>query len=344
MLYLLIPSFFLSLFGIFNVFGIKHAIMWSQVLYFVIAYGAYFFVRKIGRHFFQINSQVIYWVFVFVLLITFFIGMEVKGSQRWIDFYFYKFQASEFFKIIFILYLSDLLTKKHVRFALLRIFFKSIFYFIIPTFIIFKQPDLGNALVLAIIFLSMLLFSDIPKKYILFLGVVSMLFLPIGWFFLKDYQQYRILSFINPHLDTQGTSYNMIQAVITVGSGMFLGRGLGLGTQSRLFFLPENLTDFAFSSLVEQFGFIGGLIIIILYGVIFWYLITKLITAFYEHSHESKRNFLYVVGLLSYLAFQFFVNIGMNMGMVPIAGIALPFISYGGSSVLALLIGFALIP
>ncbi len=136
----------------------------------------------------------------------------------------------------------------------------------------------------------------------------------------------------------------MIQAVITIGSGKLLGRGLGMGTQSRLYFLPENLTDFAFSSLVEQFGFIGGFIVILLYGVIFWYLIKKLIFFYYQHYPESKRNFLYVAGLLSYIIFQFFVNVGMNMGILPVAGIALPFISYGGSSVLALLIGFALIP
>lgn len=318
--------------------------MWSQVLYFTIAFIAYFLVRKIGRHFFQINSKMFYWSFVFILLITFFIGLEVKGSQRWIDFYFYKFQASEFFKVVFILFLSEVLSKKREKFENILVFLKSFVYFIIPTVIIFKQPDLGNATVFVAIFLVMLFFSDIPKRYLIILAMVGVLLLPLGWLFLKDYQQHRILSFLSPHVDTQGTSYNMIQAVITVGSGMLFGRGLGLGTQSRLFFLPENLTDFAYSSLVEQFGFIGGLLVIVLYGVIFLYLIMKLVKIFHQHSIENKKNFLYIIGLLTYIAFQFFVNIGMNMGMVPIAGIALPFISYGGSSVMALLIGFALIP
>lgn len=341
---LIIPSFFLSLFGIFTVFGIKHAVLWSQVLYFIFAFAVYFFIKKIGRHFFQINSKTFYWIFLILLTLTFFIGLEVKGSRRWIDLYFYKFQASEFFKIFFILFLSDYLTAKHGKFAQLSIFLKSIFYFIIPTFIIFKQPDLGNALVFVVIFTTMTLMSDIPKRYFFSFIIFCLSLIPFSWFVLQEYQRHRILSFISPSIDTQGTAYNMIQAVITVGSGKLLGRGLGMGTQSRLFFLPENLTDFAFSSLVEQLGFIGGILVIILFGVIIWYLIRRLIKFNYQHNPENKRNFLYMGGLISYITFQFFVNIGMNMGILPVAGIALPFISYGGSSVLALLIGFALIP
>lgn len=341
---LLIPSFFLSLFGIFTVFGIQQKINWSQIFYFIIAFITYFIVKKIGRHYFQINSKVIYWLFVFLLLITFFIGLEVKGSRRWIDLYFYKFQASEFFKIFLILFMSEFLSIKRIRYNQFSTFIKSTIYFIIPAFIVFKQPDLGNALVFVAIFITMILFSDIPKKYVMSFGAICATLLPLGWFFLHEYQRQRIFSFLSPHTDTQGTAYNMIQAVITIGSGVFLGRGLGMGTQSRLFFLPENLTDFAYSSLVEQFGFIGGIFVIGLYAVIFIYLIRLLITFYYGTDCEDKRNFLYVVGLITYIAFQFTVNIGMNLGILPVAGIALPFISYGGSSVLALMIGFALLP
>lgn len=344
MFYLLIPSFLLCLFSVFTVFGIKHSVMWSQLIYILISFLGYFVIKKIGRHFFQINAKTIYWFFVGLLVLTFFVGLEVKGSRRWIDFYFYKFQASEFLKIFFIIFFSELLVNKFDKFNHLSLFLKSLFYFILPVLIIFKQPDLGNALVYVVIFSIMIIMSDIPKKYFLSFILFCVSLIPFSWFILQEYQRHRILSFINPGLDTQGTAYNMIQAVITVGSGQFSGRGLGLGTQSRLFFLPENLTDFAYSSLVEQFGFIGGFIVIILYGVIIGYLIQKLIKYYYQKDFDGKKKFLYISGLLSYIVFQVVVNIGMNMGLLPVAGIALPFISYGGSSVLALMIGFALIP
>ena len=136
----------------------------------------------------------------------------------------------------------------------------------------------------------------------------------------------------------------MTQAIITVGSGKFIGRGLGLGTQSRFFFLPENHTDFAFSSLVEQFGFLGGLIVIILYLIMAALLVKRLLSFYFLRDPVDKRNFLYLAGFLSYLIFQFLINIGMNLGLFPITGIALPFISYGGSSFVALMIGMALLP
>lgn len=344
MIELIIPSLFLSIFGIFTVLGVNQHLLLNQIIYFLIGFSVYFIIRKIGRNYFQINSRLFYWIFIALLIITFAIGLEVKGSKRWIDFYFFKFQASEFFKIFFILYLSEFLSRKHIKYENFGHFLKSLLYFLIPTLIIFKQPDLGNALVFVAIFVVMILFSDFPKKYFLSVVTSGMLFLPMGWFLLKSYQKDRILSFINPHIDTQGTAYNMIQAVITVGSGQFLGRGLGLGTQSRLFFLPENYTDFAFSSLVEQFGFIGGIMVVVFFGFIMYFLVKRMIKFYFQHDEEGRRKFLYILGLITYLLFQIVINVCMNMGLLPVAGIALPFISYGGSSVLALLIGFALVP
>ena len=167
---------------------------------------------------------------------------------------------------------------------------------------------------------------------------------PLCWKVMKNYQRDRIVSFFNPNLDRQGTAYNMTQAIITVGSGKFAGRGLGLGTQSRLFFLPENHTDFAYSSLVEQFGFIGGFTVIVLYLTIAFYLIRKLMVYYYLKDPADKAKFLYLVGFFSYFIFQIFINLGMNLGLFPVTGIALPFISFGGSSLVAVLIGIALIP
>ena len=341
---IIISSLFLSVFGLFNLFGLNQSLFVRQLIFLVLAYIGYFVIKSIGRHFFQLNSRLLYWSFIAVLIITYVVGVEVKGSRRWLDFYFLRFQPSEFFKPFFVLFLSHYLASENVFKNNATLFLKSFLYFLVPFFIIFKQPDLGNAVTFLFIYLIIVFFSNIPKKYLTyFFGIIG-LFLPLGWFILRDYQKARILSFFNPHFDTQGTAYNMIQSVITIGSGKFFGRGLGLGTQSRLYFLPENTTDFAFASLVEQFGFFGGLTVIIFYSLLIYFVAKKTIKFYFEKKEENKSKFLFSLGLLSYLTFQVFVNIGMNMGLLPVAGVALPFISYGGSSVLALLIGFALLP
>ncbi len=339
----LIPSIFISIFSLFNLFGINQSLFLKQLLFLGVSYIGFFVVKSIGFNFFKINSKFFYWLFVIILIVTFIVGIEVKGSKRWLDLYFFNFQASEFFKLFFIFYLSEFLSEKNFFENNLLYFLKSILIFIPPIFIIFKQPDLGNASVFIFIYLTLILFSKIPKKILVtFFLSISLLF-PFSWFFLKNYQKSRILSFFSPHLDTQGTAYNMIQAVITIGSGKFFGRGLGLGTQSRLFFLPENTTDFAYASLVEQFGFFGGFLLIIFFGIIIYVLIKKILKYFSKNDRDSQQRYLFYIGILIYFVTQIFVNIGMNMGLLPIAGVALPLVSYGGSSALAFLITLALL-
>lgn len=341
---LIFSSIFLSVFGLFNLFGLNQDLFYRQLIYCIFGFSIYFLVKSMGRHFFKINSRFLYFFFLIALIVTFVIGVEARGSKRWLDFYFFRFQASEFFKPVFILFLSQYLQSSNVFKNDVNLFLKSFIYFFVPFFIIFKQPDLANAVTFLFIYLVIVFFSKVPKKYLFsFFGILSM-FLPFSWFFLKDYQKARLTSFFSPHIDTQGIAYNMIQAVITIGSGKFFGRGLGLGTQSRLYFLPENTTDFAFASLVEQFGFFGGFFVIFFYSLLIYYVAKKTIKYFFDKSDEGKSKFLFCIGMLAYLTFQVFVNIGMNMGLLPVAGVALPFISYGGSSVLALLIGLALLP
>ncbi|MEK7633389.1 MAG: FtsW/RodA/SpoVE family cell cycle protein [Patescibacteria group bacterium] len=337
-------SLLLSIFGLFNLFGLNHDLFFRQFIYLILGFLGYYFLKSIGPHFFRINSNFFYWFFIAVLLITFIVGLEVRGSKRWLNFYFFNFQGSEFFKVFFILFLSEILTKKNLLFNSFLNFIKIFLCFLLPFLIIFKQPDLGNAMIYFFIFITLIMFSTVPKKYLGYLIGLVLLLVPIGWFVMKDYQRDRILSFINPHLDTQGTAYNMIQAVITIGSGMFFGRGLGLSTQSRLFFLPENTTDFAFASLVEQFGFFGGFFVLLFFTLIFIYIAKKTIRFYYEKTEDGQKNFLYCLGILTYFVSQTIINLGMNMGIMPITGITLPFISYGGSSVMAVLLGLALLP
>ncbi len=343
MISLLIPSLFLWIFSIFNQFGIKNRFGYSQIGFVIVGLLAFFVIKKIGRRFFIANIQTIFWFFFVLLIATFILGLEVKGSKRWIDFGIVKFQASEFLKIFYIMFLAKLLSGRT------RHEMTPFFYFIVmvvtllPAFIVLRQPDLGNASVFVGVLIFMLLVSDIPKRYLLISGIVIFCLLPFSWFFLHDYQQARILSFVQPHLDSQGDAYNMIQAIITVGSGQFLGRGLGLGTQSRLFFLPENNTDFAFSSLVEQFGFLGGFFVILGEGVLIAMLLIRAYKFIGGTDSDTRYKYLYSTGLAFLLCIQTVVNVGMNLGVLPIAGIALPFISYGGSFFVALCIGFALL-
>jgi len=334
----------LSVFGLFNLFGLNHNLFFRQLIYLIIGFLGYYFLKSVGSHFFRINSKFFYWLFIGILLITFIVGLEVRGSKRWLNFYFFNFQGSEFFKVFFILFLAELLTIKNILANSFFNFIKIFLYFLIPFIIIFKQPDLGNAMVYFFIFIVLIMFSTVPKKYLTYLIGLIISLTPIGWFLMKDYQKARILSFINPNLDTQGTAYNMIQAVITIGSGMFFGRGLGLSTQSRLFFLPENTTDFAFASLVEQFGFFGGFFVLIFFTLIIIHLVQRTIYFYYQKTEDGQKKFLYCLGILTYFVSQTIINLGMNMGIMPVTGIALPFISYGGSSVIAILLGLALLP
>lgn len=340
---LLVPSLFLWIFSIFNQFGIKSKFGFTQMGYVLAGLFAFFIIKKIGRRFFIANIQAIYWSFFALLIITFIIGLEVKGSRRWIDFGIVNFQSSEFLKIFFIMYFAKLLSSRS-RAEMTPFFFMTLLLIaLIPAFIVLRQPDLGNASVFIGVLFCMLLVSDLPKKYLVVSGLALLVLLPFSWFFLHDYQQARILSFIQPHSDVQGDAYNMIQAIITVGSGQFLGKGLGLGTQSRLFFLPENNTDFAFSSLVEQFGFVGGFFVIFLEFFLVGMVLFRAYKFIGGSDSDTRFKYLFSMGIAFLLFIQAGVNIGMNVGLLPIAGIALPFVSYGGSFFVALCMGFALL-
>ncbi len=343
MILLYVSTFILYIFGLLNLFGVERQFFFKQLVFTVIGLAVFFLIRKIGFTFFRLNGKFVYWVFIGIMLITYFIGFEAKGSRRWIDLYFFNFQASEFFKLFFVIFIAEYFSKNRSAVTMLQFYLKSILYFLLPALIIFKQPDLATTIILTFIFAVLCFFSKIPKKYFFYTVLIGILVLPVGVFFLRDYQKQRVTSFFNPHLNKQSTSYNMTQAIISIGSGGFMGRGLGLGTQSQLYFLPENHTDFAFSAMVEQLGFIGGGVVIVLYGVIAGVLIKKLIDAYYKKDEDGQFKFNFILGFLAFFIFQIFINIGMNLGMLPIAGIALPLISYGGSSLITWMIGLALL-
>lgn len=341
---LLLVSVFILVVGLFNLLGIDPRLFRDHLINVIVGIGTFFLVRKIGIHFFRANYKTFYFVFLGLLALTYIVGIEVKGSKRWIDLFIFSFQASEFYKVFLMVFFAEYFIHNRRNIYNTTFLFKSLGYFFVPAFLVFKQPDLGNTLVYSAIFFSMAFFSGIPKINLFKILLIITAIIPFGWFVLKDYQKIRILSFFNPHLDQAGNAYNMIQAMVTVGSGKFLGRGLGMGTQSGLYFLPENHTDFAYSSLTEQFGFVGGWVVIVLYTILAVILIKKIITYYYERSEEGKFKFLFTIGFFSYFIIHVFVNIGMNLGIMPITGITLPLISYGGSSLITWMIALALIP
>jgi rod shape determining protein RodA len=219
-----------------------------------------------------------------------------------------------------------------------KVFFKSILYIGIPTALVALQPDLGTALTFAIIWGAMLLVSNIQKRYVVGVVGLTALAMPVVYrFFLKDYQKHRILTFLDPAADPTGTGWNVAQAKIAIGSGQLWGRGLGHGPQSQLNFVPFKHTDFIFAALAEEMGFIGAFAVIILFGVILYRILRIAML-----SRDYFGMFL-ATGIFAILFFHVFINIGMNLGIMPVTGIPLPLLSSGGTSVIITLLSLGIV-
>ena len=274
-----------------------------------------------------------YFLSLFLLILTLIVGRNIRGSVRWIDLGFFNLQTSEIIKPLLAIYYSAYLAKlKSINWRQLFLFLGITF---IPVFLVAIQPDLGSALALIFLPLALLVVSRQINKLLLLGVIFTVLFLPLESKILKPYQRQRIATFINPYSDPKGAGYNVIQSTIAVGSGKIIGKGVRLGTQSHLNFLPERHTDFIFASYVEEFGFIGALVLILSYSVLFRFCLNGV-----RRLHDNRQMFL-LLSIFFLFFFQFTVNIGMNLGIMPVTGITLPLFSYGGSSLLsfAILVG-----
>lgn len=272
------------------------------------------------------------WVIVqLLMLLPFMFGISSRGAHRWLQFDQVFFQPSEVAKPFIIISFAVLASgqiKNKVMWLIVA--------FAVPAAIIFFQPDLGTMLVLAIGWLTIFL-PQLSRKVLGIIVLVVLLASPLTWLLLRDYQKDRLITFIDPYTDPLERGYQVIQSTIAVGSGQFWGKGLGQGTQSQLQFLPERQTDFMFATLAEELGFVGAATVIILFCWLFariYYLSKK--------AANLSANF-FCLGILAMLTFQVFINVGMNVGLAPVTGITLPFISYGGSSLLSLAITLGLL-
>ncbi len=302
------------------------------LIFFLMTFFDYIFVSRIAIVIYILNLMAI-------LYVTFF-GNVALGAQRWIDFGFFKYQPSETMKLALILILAKTLASRNS--AGLGMGFRELFWplviLLVPFAFVVEQPDLGTALMFMAIGASLMIFTKVSKKIIVGALVAISIAIPVAWQYgLREYQRNRVLTFLSPTNDPRGTGYNSIQSRIAVGSGQFLGKGFRQGTQSQLEFLPERHTDFIYSVLSEEHGFVGSLATMGLFVMLFM-LIIRIAT-----NARDKFGALVCVGVLSYIFWHMFVNIGMVIGLLPIVGVPLPLLSYGGSSMLTTMAGLGLI-
>lgn len=277
--------------------------------------------------------SLIYLILIAILIAVLFLGSNIRGTVGWFHLGFINFEPVELAKIVLILLLAKYFSGRHIEVYRPRHLAISAFYVLIPIFLVLLQPDLGSVFILASIWLAIVLLSEIKKRHLLILLLGGAVIFAAAWFFfLAPYQKARILSVFDTARDPLGSSYNLIQSKIAVGSGNFWGRGLGQGTQGQLDFLPEKHNDFIFAVFAEEWGFLGVIFLLSFFALFFWRLI--------KASLGSSNNFskLFISGFAAMIFAQVFINVGMNMGLVPVTGLSLPFLSHGGSN---LLINFA---
>jgi rod shape determining protein RodA len=309
----------------------------KQAAYMTIGLIGAVLVLWLGRRRIMVAAMPLYWVSIGLLVLTHLFGREVNGAKSWL----YigplpGFQPSELTKIALLLVLAKTLHEKPIKSLLSYI--KPALVVGLPFALVFLEPDLGSALVLAAIGGGMLLVRGVPWKHLLFFTVVIGLALPtIVWPNLQPHQKTRLTIFLNPAADPKGSGYQVIQSRIAIGSGGAWGKGYKQGTQSQLGFIPYRYSDFIFPVLAEEGGFVASMSLLILYALLFWRLTILSLECPYE------RDQLAIVGVLSLIAFQVIINIGVTLGLAPVTGITLPLVSYGGTSLLSTLGALSLV-
>lgn len=296
-----------------------------------------FFVSFFDYRSLSFFSTKLYFAMLLVLFLVLFFGTTVRGTTGWIGLGSFNVQPVELAKLAMVIFLASFFSKKKSQLSIVVRITASVILIFFPIFLIIKQPDFGSAMIILISWAAMLSISGINKKNLFILFLIGLLISYSGWFVLRPYQKERIINFVNPYNDPRGSGYNVIQSMVAVGSGGIFGKGLGHGSQSQLNFLPEKHTDFIFAVIAEEMGFFGASAVLVLLGALFYRI--------KEIARLSGDNFGYLlaVGIMVMLFSQVLVNIGMNIGVMPVAGVPLPFLSYGGSSLVAVFISIGIV-
>jgi rod shape determining protein RodA len=304
----------------------------KQTISLAIALGAYFLFRLVDYRLFRNSSYfllVFYFFAIFMMVLVLFFGTKVNGITGWLNLGFFNFQPVELAKLAVILILAKYFSNRNIEIWQFKHILISGMYAAIPAILAILQPDLGGAAIIIGIWFCVLLLAGLRLKQLLLLLLIFAIIGTLSWqYVLKPYQKVRLMSFFSDSQDLQGSQYNARQAIIAIGSGGLMGKGLGWGTQTQLRFLPAAQTDFIFSSIGEELGFIGVALILFCFSTIF-YNLTQI-------GLNLQENFtkLAVMGIAINLSLNFVVNIGMNLGVIPIVGLPLPFVSFGGSHLL----------
>lgn len=301
----------------------------KQIYWFMIGFAVLLLVTTFNYYTLERLAYPAYLISIILLVAVLIGGRVTAGSQRWLSLGPVSFQPSEFAKIAMVLVLAKFFSEKGgYREYRLRDLWQPFFLIVIPCVLILKEPDLGSALFIALVSFSMILFVRVHWKSLVIFLFSCMAAAPLIWFRLKEYQQMRILTFLRPDMDPLGAGYHINQSKIAIGSGCLWGKGFLNGTQTRLHFLPEQHTDFAFSVLAEEWGMVGAVILLLIYlFMIFWGLnIVK--------SSKDRFGAILAFGIVAIIFWQVVINVGMVTGLLPVVGIPLILFSYGGSSLI----------
>jgi len=324
---LVLPVVIITTLGLAVLFSTSASLAFDQAQFLLIGIILFGAISFLDLDLLDKFSLPIFLVCLVINILPLFIGSEIRGSRRWIQIGDFGFQTSEVLKLGFAVFLSSNLSRLNINKPSLKLFF-FIILTLISLVIVFLEPDLGTTGILFLSLLALVIFKGLSfKRLALFILLILLLVAPL-WTFLKDYQKSRIVGFLNPQEDLSGTGYNTYQSIIAVGSGGLLGRGYGRGSQSHLSFLPEYHTDFVFASFAEEWGFIFCLLVLACFAILF---LTML-----KIAQKAKYSFYSLLAFSCFilLFLQTYINVSMNLGLFPVTGVPLPFMSYGGSSLI----------
>ena len=306
----------------------KNAFFSHQLIWLTVALIVFFVSSSLDWRFLKDTRliMILYGVSVGLLTLLFLLGKVSHGAQSWFSFGGFAFQPVDLSELVAIIVLAKYFSRRHVEIAYVRHILVSGFYILIIFFLVFLQPDFGAAMIIFFLWLGMLLVSGISKKHLFSVFAIGIVVFFVMWgFIFKPYQKDRILNFIHPLTNIRGSGYNAYQSTIAVGSGQLIGKGIGYGTQSRLQYLPEYQTDFVFAAFAEEWGFIGVILLFILFGIVF----ARILGIASKAGSNFDTLFAYGVAIL--LMVHAAINVGTNIGLLPVTGNTLPFMSYGGS-------------
>ncbi len=334
---------FLSFLGVMTIYSATRPILdaeqqsfYLKQLYWIgISLACFFVVVSIDYRKFIKSAYLFFVIGILLLILVLVYGKTGMGAQRWIPLWFISFQPSEFFKIFFVMALARYLSEidEDVVLGLKEMVKIVLIFLLLPVILILKQPHLGTVIILIFIFISMVIAAGAKKKIVIVTLIITLISLPflgnIMWEELKGYQKQRIIAFVNPDEYPQGVGYHIKQSKVSIGSGGFWGKGYKKGTQGPLRFLPERHTDFIFSVFAEERGLVGSFFLFLLY----LYIILKGLDTV-RNARDRAGSFL-ALGVTLMIAFYFFINIGMTLGIIPVVGVPLPFMSYGGTALLS---------